>query len=494
MKNMLEVKHIVKSFHQFPVLEDVSITFLAGTVHILMGENGAGKSTLLKIISGNYPADSGKLYIDGAYVSFKTPLEAKKQGIAMVYQELTLLPELTVLDNLFLGSENTGRTGLIDRKKQRRRFNEVSNEYGIQVDENALVRNLPLSKQCMVEILKALMTDSDIFLLDEATSALDTQEVKLLFKVIRKLKQKGKAIIFISHRMEEIFEIGDMVTVLKDGRTVLSAGTSNINQDILIESMVGRSIHEVFPQKCKEMGEVLLEVRGLSLKGILHNISLTIHRGEVVSIAGLKGHGQGELLECLAGIRRYEEGTVTLNGKPAGFHSPVSAIRSGIILAPENRKTQALFLTHSISRNISISSLFLRQWGGFIKRTEETRFVDKMIEELAVKCREEAEPVDCLSGGNQQKVVLGRVLGVRPGMVLFHEPTRGIDVLTKQEIYKRIRRLAASGVCVLLYSSDLLEAVGLSDTVYTMYEGKITRKLTGEDISELQIMRGAVGV
>lgn len=495
MVHRLEIRNIKKSFGQTTVLDDIHMTFEAGKVHVLMGENGAGKSTLLKILSGIHKPDEGEILIDGHLMTFQSPMEAKQHGVSMVYQELTLLPEMTVLDNVFLGSEITYGAGLINRRLVWKQFQKILNQYGIQLNGKTLVRDLSLSRQCMAEVAKALNTDPDIILFDEATSALDPKEVESLFQIIRKLKQENKIIIFISHRMEEIFRIGDLVTVLKDGRLINTSETSAITQDELIESMVGRSIEEVFPPKCKKPGEVLLEVEHLNLKdGRLKQTSFSVRRGEIVGIAGLKGHGQGELLECIAGIRKYEGGMIRLKGRRLHQRGPKAAIRDGIILVPESRKTQALFTHHSIAWNLCSASLMRRQSFGMIRNRQQKQFVSEMAGELAVKCSSTQDTVERLSGGNQQKVVLGKILGAEPQVILFNEPTRGIDVQTKQEIYRRIRKLAEEGVCILLYSSDLLEIIGISDTVYTMYEGAVTKRLTGEDIDEVHIMRGAVGI
>ena len=491
----LEVRHVTKCFGQNTVLEDINMTFHEGKVHVLMGENGAGKSTLLKIIAGYHPPDTGDIILDGARLELHSPMDSKKHRISMVYQELTLQPEMTVFDNLFLGTEQVNRANMIKTRSQQERLHSISARYGIQVNEKSLVKNLSLSEQCMAEVLKALITEPDVILFDEATSALDSENVRHLFGIINQLKQEKKIIIFISHRMEEIFEIGDRVTVLKDGQAVLSAPAAELNQDTLVESMVGRSIKEVFPPKCREQGRAVLEVRHLSSKeGRLKDISLCVHEGEIVGIAGLKGHGQGELLSCLAGITRIDSGELILDDHSRRYRTPRDAVRDGVILVPEDRKTQALFLNHSILRNLGVSSLFLRQKAGILSQSAEEAFVSEALQDMSVKCSSDSEPVNCLSGGNQQKVVLGRILGIKPRVILFQEPTRGIDVQTKQDIYRKIRTLAQSGVCILLYSSDLIEVVGISDTVYTMYEGQITRKLTGDDINEVAIMRGAVGL
>ena len=491
MGSKLEIIELSKSFFSNEVLKKVNLTFEPGKVHVLLGENGAGKSTILKLIIGQYPFDSGEILYNDQSIAYTSPLEARKNGIAMIYQELSLLPEMTVLDNVFLGGGIT-KAGILSRKSMEKRFSEVCEEYGITVDKDALVKSIPLSKQIMVEVLKALITDPKVIFFDEATSALDSDEVQCLFNVIRKLKNKNRVIVFISHRMEELFQIGDKVSVLKDGEMVGTKLISETSQRELIEMMVGRTIDDIFPPKDTPGTKVLLELKNVS-NDVLHDISITAHENEIVSIAGLKGHGQSELLQCIAGLIRYKSGAVFIDGKEATYKSARSAIKNGVILVPEDRKLHGLFLKHSIERNLSVSSEYTRQKAGVIRKKEEKRFVDDAIRENEIKCKSPKEIVTQLSGGNQQKVVIGRALGIEPRMILFNEPTRGIDVKTKRDIYQRLRELAKNGVSVIVYSSDLLEVIGISDKVYTMYEGKITRELKGSDINEVEIMKGAVG-
>lgn len=494
-KRVLEVRDVHKAFGATRALKGVSIAFEPGKAHVLIGENGAGKSTLLKIVSGLYQPDSGGVFLNGSPAGFRSPHDARAASIAMVFQELTLLPDMTVMDNLFLGAEPAGACGLLDCRRMRALFREKCGKYDLDLPPDALVGALPLSKRQLVETLKALMFDPEIVIFDEATSALDNAEVNTLFSIIAGLKEEGKTVIFISHRMEEIFAVGDRVSVLKDGELVVTREIADIDQDRLIEYMVGRSISDIFPPKCAALGEPLLEVENLGLKsGRLRGISLQARRGEIVGIAGLQGQGQSLLLACLAGIEKYDAGSVRLGGESLPQHGPRQAIRRGVILVPEDRKTQALFLEHSVHVNLSLSSQYLRQRFGFIRRDRDAGFVEQAIRDLGIKTRSPENAVGNLSGGNQQKVVLGRALGVNPRVVLFNEPTRGVDVQTKQEFYRRMRRLAANGICVILYSSDLLEVIGISDTVYTMFEGTVTGMLRGDEISEVNIMRGAVGV
>lgn len=494
MHTVLEVRNVSKSFAATRALRGVSIAFEPGRVHVLIGENGAGKSTLLKIVSGLYPPDEGEVLLNGAPARFQSPHDARAARIAMVFQELTLLPDMTVIDNLFLGAEKTGRLGWLGKRAMRGRFRERAAKYGLDIHPYALVRNLSLAQRQLIEALKALMDDPDIVIFDEATSALDNTEVEKLFSIISSLRDEGKTVIFISHRLEEIFKIGDRVSVLKDGELVVTRDADDLNLDRLIEYMVGRAISDIFPPKCAEPAEPLFEVSGLGLKsGRLKNIDLIARRGEIVGIAGLQGQGQSILLACLAGTEKYDRGTVRLVGETLPQAGPHRAIRQGVVFIPEDRKTQAMFLEHSVHVNLSLSSQYLRQTLGFVKKREDELFVDAAIRDLSIKTRSPFSQVGDLSGGNQQKVVLGRALGIVPRVILFSEPTRGVDVQTKQEFYRRMRALAAEGICVILYSSDLLEVIGISDTVYTMYEGAITGVLRGDDINEVAIMRGAVG-
>ncbi|MCC8180343.1 MAG: sugar ABC transporter ATP-binding protein [Planctomycetes bacterium] len=493
-RRTLAVRNIAKSFAATKALKGVSIAFEPGTVHVLIGENGAGKSTLLKIVSGLYPPDSGEILLDGKPVRFSSPHEARAARIAMVFQELTLLPDMTVMDNLFLGAEQAGVGGLLRRAEMRRIFKEKSRKYGLDLPADEVVRNLPLSRQQLVEALKALMGDPEIIIFDEATSALDNAEVEILFSIIASLKNEGRTVIFISHRMEEIFTVGDRVSVLKDGDLVTTRDITELDQNRLIEFMVGRSISDIFPPKAARLGEVLFEAKGLGKAGKLDNINLQARRGEIVGIAGLQGQGQATLLACLAGIEKYDAGEVLLHGNRLPQAGPRQAIRNGVILVPEDRKTQALFLEHSVHINLSLSSQYKRQAFGFVNVAEDEAFVNRAIGDLSIKTHSPENQVGSLSGGNQQKVVLGRALGVEPQVILFNEPTRGVDVQTKQEFYRRMRALAEAGICIILYSSDLLEVIGVSDTVHTMYEGRITSVLSGDGISEVGIMRGAVGI
>lgn len=492
---ILEMKNISKSFGGVKALQDVSFSCRSGEVHILVGENGAGKSTILKILSGLYKADSGTILLKDKPVNFKNPQDAQNAGIAMVYQELTLLPELTVAQNIFLNNEPLTPMKLIDKDMMRRETERMALEYNIDLNPDDLVGELPIARQQMVEILKILVRNPEIIILDEPTSALAREEVNKLYDIIETLIGKGKTIIFISHRLEEIFQIGDRATVLKDGRFVATVNMSEINQEELVKLMVGRPLLSFFPPKADKISEEkIFEVVELNLANKLHNISFCVRKGEVVGIAGLQGHGQTELLNSLAGIIPLDSGRVYINSKEVSVKNPIAAIEAGIALIPEDRKTQGLLLSLSVRENLSAASLRLRSVLGFIKRKAETAYVNDSIKRLSIKTPGPEQRVGNLSGGNQQKVVLGKGLSIKPKVLLFNEPTRGIDVETKQEFYKLIRSMAREGIAVIMYSSDLMELVGMSDKVLAIYEGRIKAEIHGDKICEESIMMSAVGM
>ena len=500
-ENILEIIDVSKSFPGVKALDNIRFSCKKGEIHALIGENGAGKSTLLKIISGMYRPDSGKIIYKGKEVQFHSPAEAKDQGIAMVYQELSILPELTVAQNVYLNEEekvlDKGKfhLPLIREGKLRKAVSELAAQYGIEVDPYALAKDIPVAKQQMIEILKAMVHDPDLLILDEPTSSLDREEVDKLFEIIRNLQNRGITIIFISHRLEEIFQFAERVTVFKDGKYVGTENTADIDEEKLIRMMVGRDLKDIFPPKVgQSKGETVFKVENINYFRKVRDVSFEIRYGEIVSIAGLQGQGQDELLRVIAGINRESSGSIYIGGKKVDNSSPAKAIKSGIAYAPEDRKVQGLCLFLSIRENIAMASLKDRLKGIFIDEKKEEHVVHENIKTLSIKTPTAEQLSGNLSGGNQQKVVIGKSLAIRPKVLIFNEPTRGIDVEAKQEIYQLLRRLAAEGIAVLMYSSDMLEVIGLSDRVLPMYEGRITAELTGDDINEETIMRAAVGM
>jgi len=476
------------------VLKGVNLDIPSGQATAFTGPSGAGKSTLLKILTGVYQPDGGEILLDGKSVVYHNTHIAQEIGIAMVYQELTMLPHMTVADNIFLNNHPLKNGKFIDAKKVEAYAKELIDEYDLQISPGDLIGDLPLAKRQMVEIMKLMIKEPDVIILDEPTSSLNRSEVAKLFDIVRRFKEQNKTVIFISHRLEEVFELGDRVTVLKDGSLIGVKNIKETNEDELIKMMVGRELNIIFPPKDEAKDEtVVLDVKNVTVPGKVHDVSFSVRRGEVIGIAGLQGHGQSELLSALAGVTPRTSGEISLNGETLKIKNPIDAIRSHVAYVTDDRKNTGLCLKLSVAFNLALTSMFLRQKMSFIKRRLEEQFIKKSIEQLDIRVFDQNQPVQSLSGGNQQKVVLGKVLALEPNILLVDEPTRGIDVNTKHEIYKLMRRLAQDGVVVIMFSSDLLEILGMSDRVLVMYEGGISGELTGADINEETIMRYAVG-
>jgi len=494
-KTILEMKNISKSFDGVQALKNVNFSCYENEVHVLAGENGAGKSTILKVLAGLFRPTEGEIEFYGEKVIFKSTYEAQNKKIAMVFQELSLIPELTVLENIFLNREPMNRLHRIDVKKERKILQKYMDEYDIHVDPDALVKKLPIAQQQMVEILKILMKEPRLIILDEPTSSLSKKEVNTLYKIIRTLTNKNKTIIFISHRMEEVFEIGDRVTVLKDGTYVGTKKLSEINEDELINMMVGRKLSNIFPERNQiDEKEVVFEVNNLKLEKDKNPISFKVYKGEILGIAGLEGHGQTELLNAISGLYKNDGANFYINGKEKNIQNCKKALKEGIALVPGDRKTQGLLLNISIKHNMALASLDKRSSLGIINSKREREFAENMVEKLHIKIAGIDKPVSSLSGGNQQKVVLGKELAVEPKVLLFNEPTRGIDVKAKQDFYYLMKDLAARGTAVIMYSSDLMEVIGMSSRVLVMYEKDLSGIIDHKEISEERIMKYAMGI
>ncbi|MHB8963534.1 MAG: sugar ABC transporter ATP-binding protein [Saccharofermentanales bacterium] len=492
-EEILRMECISKHFGGVKALKKVSFSCYKGEVHALAGENGAGKSTILKILAGVYQPDEGRIIYKGDEVVFKTPGQAQHNGIAMVFQELTLIGELSVAENIFLNNEPRTRYGTVDKKLLRSNVRKIMDRYKISIDIDSMVKRLSVAQQQMTEILKILVRNPDVIILDEPTSALARQEVDKLYEIIHTMKDEGKTIIFISHRLEEIFTITDRVTVFKDGEFIGTRNTKEINSDDLVKMMVGRELKSIFPPFNDKSDEVVFEASHLCGHKV-KDISFKVFRGEVLGIAGLEGHGQTELLNLIAGILSRTSGDILLEGSMIKAHTPWAAIKEGIALVPADRKTQGLSLSLSITNNLVMSSLHKRQMAGFVRRTIENRFVSDIVQRLNIKISSPKVEVQSLSGGNQQKVVLGKELAIGPKVILFNEPTRGIDVESKSEFYRIMRDLASKGVTVIMCSGDLMEIVGMSDRIIVLYEGALSGELSRENISEENVMRYAVGL
>jgi ABC-type sugar transport system ATPase subunit len=495
---LLQMRHISKSFGVVQALRDVSFELNAGEVHALMGENGAGKSTLMNVLSGGLAYFDGEVLLDGKPVELHTPINAKRLGIAKIHQELQLVPYMTVAQNIFMGREKR-KGAFLDDAAMNREAAGYLEELEIPVKPTTLIRDLRVGEQQMVEIAKALSLRSRILIMDEPTSAISKTETEHLFRVIRKLRAQGVGIIYITHRMEEVFVISDRLTVMRDGQVVDTVPTAGTTEDHVISMMVGRDIQNLYFKSESEPGDEVLRVEHLnydpgaeSLSRSLHDVSLSVRAGEVVGLAGLMGAGRSELCECLFGIHpNAVTGEVFLCGKPIRLHSPRDAIRHGVSFATEDRKGQGLVLQRSIGENMSLPLLKLFSRFGFMQtRREKVRWEEER-ERLTIKAPNCQTLAGALSGGNQQKVILGRWLLTSPKLLILDEPTRGIDVGAKAEIYQLIDELAHSGMAILVVSSEMPELIGLSDRIVALCEGHKTAEFKRGEVTQEQLLRAA---
>ncbi|WP_205927115.1 sugar ABC transporter ATP-binding protein [Rhizobium sp. P32RR-XVIII] len=496
---LLQMSGVSKRYGGVHALENAELTVEAGRIHAILGENGAGKSTLIKIIAGVVAPDEGRMLLDGRPVSFKSPAEASAAGVTCVFQELSLIPDLSVADNICIAAPPR-RFGLIDRKAQRAVAEQALARAGAEdIHPRALVKDLPLSRRQLVEIAKALAWKPRILILDEGTSALTAADVAKVFSVLRRLRSEGLALLYISHRMQEIAELADQCTVLRNGRNVMSFPAGARSDSEIVEMMIGREYCSAFPPKPKRAADKstpALECRGLCWAGSLRDISLTVGKGEVVGLGGLDGQGQRDLLLALFGVLRGTTGSVLIDGKAAALASP-SAARSrhiGMALIPEDRKTEGLMLPMTVRENLSFAVLDRVSRNGVIEREKEERLIEEMVQLLGIKTAGLDIPVGALSGGNQQKVVIAKWLMRTPRIILLNDPTRGIDVGTKQELYQLLRHLAEAGAAILFYSTDYDELIGCCDRVLVFYNGSIVRELKDGSITQHALVASALNV
>ena len=495
----LRVTGIAKLYPGVQALDDVSFDLDAGEIHGLLGENGAGKSTLLKILSGAERPDAGRIEVAGEQRILATPQDAQALGIATIYQELNLLPNLTVAENVFIGREPGGRAFLSWRRliEQTR---EVTARIGLAIDPLALVRDLSVAEQQMVEIARALSMDSRVIIMDEPTSALSEAEVETLFAIVRELRDQGLGIIFVTHRLDEVIRLCDRATVLRDGRLVgTRAVADNLSVDDLIRMMVGRSAAELFtPLALREPGPVVLEIAKLCRRGtrqsphaaVLDRVDLSVRRGEILAIAGLMGSGRTELARAIFGADTFQSGSVRIDGREVAIRSPADAIRAGIGLVPEDRKQQALFLALAVRSNISLTALGgLVRWGVLVDERAELDLVERFRGSLNIRMATPDQLVRNLSGGNQQKVVLARWLALEPKILIVDEPTRGIDVAAKAEVHQLLGRLAREGIAIIVISSELPEVLAIADRILVMRQGRVVGEIRREEASEELLMQ-----
>ncbi len=489
-KVVLEAENISKTFPGVKALNSVSIKVNEGEVLALVGENGAGKSTLTKILSGLHRADggSGKILLDGKDAHFQNSREAKENGLITIFQELSLVPGLSVAENIFLGNIPRTKMGLIDWKELNRRAEGILKEIELDVPPTELLGNLSISKQQMVEIARALSQGAKIIIFDEPTSSLTETEKDVLFKNIRKLKAKKVGIVYISHKMDEVFEITDRVAVLRDGQNSGELITSEASLEDIIQLMIGRVIDDYFHKNEAEKGAEVLKVENLSLEGMYEDISFSVRSGEVVGLYGLVGAGRSEVAESIFGARKFDSGKVYVDGKEVKIHTTSDAVQLGMGFLPEDRKVQGLILGMSCKENISIAKLPQITKYGFIAQKEEKEIFDEYKQKLSISTPGALAKVVTLSGGNQQKIVLGKWLSLNPRLLILDEPTRGIDVGSKAEIHKLIAKLAEAGIAVIVISSEMPEMMGVSDRIITMRAGKTTGEFSGDEITEKNLI------
>ncbi len=486
---LLEVANVRKAFPGVLALDDVSFRLKRGHVHALMGENGAGKSTLMKIIAGIYTPDSGSFKLKGQEIKLNSPLDALQYGIAMIHQELNLMNFMTVAENIWIRREPLNSLGFVRHNEMRRRTKELFERLDIPIDPQAEVRDLSVANRQMVEIAKAVSYDSDILIMDEPTSALTEREVGHLFKIIRVLKAQGKGIVYITHKMSELFEIADEVSVFRDGRFVGEHAASEVTRDDIIRLMVGREITQMFPKEIVPIGDIALSVRNLTLEGRFRDISFDLRKGEILGFAGLVGSGRSNVAETLFGVTPATSGAIAIDGAEIAIKNPGVAMDAGLAFLTEDRKESGCFLILDIQANMQIA-LLRRGYAraGFVKEREIEELCQQQKARLRVRTPDLEEPVLNLSGGNQQKVLIARWLMTKPRILILDEPTRGIDVGAKAEIHKLITELAGQGVAVMMISSEMPEVLGMSDRILVMHEGRMTGIVDRKDASQVKIM------
>ena len=489
---ILEMKNIEKHFAGVHALDKVSLTLRSGEVHALVGENGAGKSTLMKILIGLYQPDGGEILLHGKKANFRNVRDAQNAGISMIFQEFNQVKVMSVMENIYLGREPLTKTRSVDVRKMYKDSQSLLKELGVDLDPKVKIRDLTVAKHQLVEIVKAISLNAEIIIMDEPTSALGRNEIDYLCKMIQTLRDQGKCIVFISHKMEEIYGVCESVTVLRDGKFIYTGNVKEITEKDLIRMMVDREVNELFPKQESKIGDVVLQVKDLSSIGAFENVTFDLRQGEILGIAGLMGAGRTELVETIVGARKPSRGEIYLNGKKIVNHNPGNAIQRGIAMVPEDRKKNGVFLKLSIRDNILMSALKKCIKGLFLKKSLEQKYFEEYAEKLEIKYSNSRQICKNLSGGNQQKVAVSRVLNSDPEIIILDEPTRGIDVKTKSEIHRLMSILAGQGKAVLMVSSELPEILGMSDRILVLHEGTQTGILDRNDATADKVMELAI--
>ncbi|HBK27440.1 MAG TPA: D-xylose ABC transporter ATP-binding protein [Dialister sp.] len=484
---------ICKAFGTNKVLGGVNLHIRPGEIHALMGENGAGKSTLMNILTGIHKADAGTILVDGKEVTFRNNKDAEEHGIAFIHQELNIWPNLSVLENLFLTNQPKTKFGFIDFKKMRQLAEEKCQEMGIELPLDEIAGECSVGQQQMTEITRNLMIDAKTVIMDEPTAALTERETDSLFKVMQTLKSRGVSIIYISHRMEEVFSQCDTITVMRDGQTISSRPTEETNMDQIVGDMVGRVMSEYYPARTNVPGDEMFRVEGFTQPGVFDNISFSVRKGEILGVAGLMGAGRTEIMRAIFGVDPHQSGKLYLNGKEIHIKKPLDAIKQGFGFITENRKTEGLILDFSIERNIALPSEEALAKGHVINDKKEFEFSENLSHKLGVKAADINLAASTLSGGNQQKVVIAKWVGMHPKLLILDEPTRGIDIGAKKDIYDLMNELTAKGVSIIMVSSELPEVIGMSDRIMVIHEGHMAGIIEHKDATQTRIMTLATG-
>ncbi|CCE99640.1 sugar ABC transporter ATP-binding protein [Sinorhizobium fredii] len=486
---LLTAEGVRKEFPGVVALDDVEFKLKRGTVHALMGENGAGKSTLMKILAGIYHPDQGEVKLKGVGIQLKSPLDALENGIAMIHQELNLMPFMTVAENIWIRREPKNRFGFVDHGEMRRMTAKLFERLKINIDPEIEVRHLSVASRQMVEIAKAVSYESDVLIMDEPTSALTEREVAHLFEIIRDLRSQGIGIVYITHKMNELFEIADEFSVFRDGKYIGTHASSNVTRDDIIRMMVGREITQMFPKEEVPIGDVVLSVKNLTLNGVFQDVSFDVRAGEILGVAGLVGSGRSNVAETLFGVTPASSGTIAIDGKELVIDNPNTAIRNRMAFLTEDRKDTGCLLILDILENMQVAVLqdrFVKR--GFVSEKAVTAACEEMSRKLRVKTPNLQERIENLSGGNQQKVLIGRWLLTNPHVLILDEPTRGIDVGAKAEIHRLVTELARNGVAVIMISSEMPEVLGMSDRIMVMHEGRVTGFLDRAEATQIKVM------
>lgn len=489
----IEMKNISKAFGQNKVLRDVNFSIHSGEVHALMGENGAGKSTMMNILTGLLSADGGEILVDGQKTLFKNALDAEQHGIAFIHQEMNNFADMSVVENMFLNRELKKGFGMLDMKTMREQAKDALDKLGVDISVDTPVGSLSVGRQQTIEIAKSLMNKTQALIMDEPTAALSENEIAKLFTIIGSLREQGVAIIYISHRMEEIFEISDRLTVMRDGLTINTYETSETDVKQIVHDMVGRDMGDFYPDRQPKFGNELLQVKGLTSGDTFKDVNFSVRSGEILAFSGLMGAGRTEIMRAIFGVDKLDSGDIFVNGEKVEIKTPEQAIKHNIGFLTENRKDEGLILDGSLSENIDLPSIDGFTKNGFIDEKADKDFVDMLMKRLGVKAQSSQDLASSLSGGNQQKVVLAKWVGSGAQILILDEPTRGVDVGAKREIYDLMNELTDRGTAIIMVSSDLDEVLGFSDNIVVVYEGKIQGEIATKDATQDKVMTLATG-